>query len=40
MVLEGRNPPASAGYVRYAGSILDQEDSQEEDMATQSSILV
>ena len=34
-----KNLPANAGDVGEAGSILDREDPQEEDMATHSSIL-
>ena len=34
-----KNPPANAGDVRDAGSILDQEDPLEENMAIRSSIL-
>ena len=34
-----KNPPANAGDIRYVGSILGQEDSLEEGMATHCSIL-
>ena len=34
-----KNPPANAGDVGEAGSILDREDPQEEGMAIHSSIL-
>ena len=39
MVLVMKNPPASAGDARDAGSTLGQEDPLEEGMATHSSIL-
>ena len=38
MALEVKNLPASAGFVRDAGSIPGQEDPMEEGMATHSSI--
>ena len=38
MVLVIKNPPANAGDIREASSILDWEDSLEEGMATHSSI--
>ena len=39
VVLVVKNSPTSAGDVRDTGSILDQEDPLEEEMATHSSIL-
>ena len=34
-----KNPPASAGDIRDAGSILGREDALEEDMTTHSSFI-
>ena len=39
MVLVVKNPPASAGDIRDAGSILGREDALEEDMTTHSSFI-
>ena len=39
LVLVVKNPPANAGDIGDAGSILGQEDSLEKEMATHSSIL-
>ena len=39
VVLVAKDPPAGAGDIRDAGSILGQEDPLEEEMATYSSIL-
>ena len=39
MALLVKNPPANAGDVRDAGSVLSLEDALEEEMATSSSIL-
>ena len=39
MALLVKNPPANAGDVRDAGSVLSLEDSLEEEMATSSSSL-